>query len=194
MKKIIFLAAFFSSIWSYSQNNNPWIEQDVKKYAGVYHFGISEWESSLYIFVEDDLVCAQLRYGRWSEDHMNWENLYENFKNFNIKGNNVTAKDFTGKFVTYSEDGYTKKGLYTETKRFVWDENGYEIGEKTGLNISIYFSGEYPQASLRKLKDEDFVDMSKQQMKIMRNEIYARYGYIFIAGGEMDKYFRQQEW
>ena len=28
----------------------------------------------------------------------------------------------------------------------------------------------------------------------MRNEIYARYGYIFMKGGGMNVYFRQQDW
>ncbi|UQQ17389.1 YARHG domain-containing protein [Salmonella sp. WGH-01] len=31
-------------------------------------------------------------------------------------------------------------------------------------------------------------------LKIMLNEIYARHGYIFRPGGEMDRYFRQQPW
>ena len=28
----------------------------------------------------------------------------------------------------------------------------------------------------------------------MRNEIFARYGYIFREGGEMNDYFKNQEW
>ena len=28
----------------------------------------------------------------------------------------------------------------------------------------------------------------------MRNEIFARYGYIFKEGGEMEKYFKSQDW
>jgi hypothetical protein len=28
----------------------------------------------------------------------------------------------------------------------------------------------------------------------MRNEIFARYGYKFKSGGEMDKYFKSQDW
>jgi len=28
----------------------------------------------------------------------------------------------------------------------------------------------------------------------MQNEIFARYGYAFIKGGKMEKYFKSQEW
>jgi YARHG domain-containing protein len=28
----------------------------------------------------------------------------------------------------------------------------------------------------------------------MRNEIFARYGYIFRPGGKMEKYFQSQSW
>ena len=31
-------------------------------------------------------------------------------------------------------------------------------------------------------------------LKVIRNEIFARHGYVFIKGGEMDKYFRSKEW
>ncbi len=47
---------------------------------------------------------------------------------------------------------------------------------------------------MRKLNDLELSIKSKQELKIMRNEIYARYGYAFIDGGEMDKYFRHQDW
>lgn len=32
------------------------------------------------------------------------------------------------------------------------------------------------------------------EQRIMLNEIFARHGFIFQAGGEMDQYFRQQSW
>ncbi len=36
--------------------------------------------------------------------------------------------------------------------------------------------------------------MTKNELEIMRNEIFARYGLKFSLGGEMDLYFRQQKW
>ena len=35
---------------------------------------------------------------------------------------------------------------------------------------------------------------SKPELKIMRNEIFARYGHRFKKGGAMDKHFREQAW
>jgi len=36
--------------------------------------------------------------------------------------------------------------------------------------------------------------MTLADLKMMRNEIYARYGYIFKPGSEMDTYFKMQGW
>jgi hypothetical protein len=36
--------------------------------------------------------------------------------------------------------------------------------------------------------------ISKMNLRIIQNEIFARYGYKFIPGGEMDNYFKQQLW
>ena len=36
--------------------------------------------------------------------------------------------------------------------------------------------------------------MTSDQLSIMRNEIYARYGYTFRKKGEMDTYFNNQSW
>jgi hypothetical protein len=36
--------------------------------------------------------------------------------------------------------------------------------------------------------------MTQSDRQIMKNEIFARYGYIFKPQGEMDRYFRKQSW
>ena len=54
-------------------------------------------------------------------------------------------------------------------------------------------SGSYPQASERFLSNGDVVNLNKYQLKIMRNEIFARHGYIFKTP-EMKSYFSQQTW
>jgi len=53
--------------------------------------------------------------------------------------------------------------------------------------------GNYPQASERLLTNSDIAGLSKWQLKIMRNEIYARHGYIFKTD-DMRSYFNQQSW
>ena len=53
--------------------------------------------------------------------------------------------------------------------------------------------GRYPEASTRYLNDADLENKSAKELKIMRNEIFARHGYLFEAG-EMKDYFTKQAW
>jgi hypothetical protein len=53
--------------------------------------------------------------------------------------------------------------------------------------------GEYPIASSRELKQEDILNMTADEMKTMRNEIYARHGYIF-QNKEMMAHFSKMPW
>ena len=65
-----------------------------------------------------------------------------------------------------------------------------------GSSSSYYSSrypGEYPQASERRLTHADVCYLSKWELKIMRNEILARYGYIFKTAA-MREYFSKQDW
>ena len=58
-------------------------------------------------------------------------------------------------------------------------------------NVSI--PGRFPQASERLLTASDLQGLSKNDLKIMRNEIFARHGYIFQTQ-DMKSYFRNQSW
>jgi len=53
--------------------------------------------------------------------------------------------------------------------------------------------GIFPQASMRLLASSDLNGMSKQDSKIMRNEIFARHGYIFKTN-DMKSHFATQSW
>ena len=53
--------------------------------------------------------------------------------------------------------------------------------------------GRYPEASIRYLNDADLEDKSAKQLKLMRNEIFARHGYLFEPG-EIKDYFTKQSW
>ena len=53
--------------------------------------------------------------------------------------------------------------------------------------------GSYPQASERDLDDSELTDMTERELKIMRNEIFARHGYIFKTK-DMKNYFSAQSW
>lgn len=54
--------------------------------------------------------------------------------------------------------------------------------------------GQYVMVFERVLKESDVLGLSKSQLKIMRNEIFARYGHTFKSGGEMEAFFNKQDW
>ncbi|MBZ0201606.1 MAG: protein kinase [Ignavibacteria bacterium] len=54
-------------------------------------------------------------------------------------------------------------------------------------------SGTYPQASERYLSESDLSGLSQFELRVMRNEIFARHGYIFKTD-EMREHFESQSW
>lgn len=65
-----------------------------------------------------------------------------------------------------------------------------EFDEPTDANLDM---GRYPYTSLRKLTHADVAYLSPRDLKIMRNEIFARHGYIFQTN-DMKQYFSKQSW
>ena len=61
------------------------------------------------------------------------------------------------------------------------------------INAQVSSGCKYPEASNRKLTSEDLTGKSLWELKIMRNEIFARYGYKFKTE-EMRDYFNKQKW
>jgi hypothetical protein len=55
------------------------------------------------------------------------------------------------------------------------------------------FPGVFPQASLRLLSEEEVARLSNEQLSLMRNEIFARHGYIFKTRKWID-HFSRQSW
>jgi uncharacterized caspase-like protein/TolB-like protein len=53
--------------------------------------------------------------------------------------------------------------------------------------------GKYPEASTRYLTESDLAGKSAEELKIIRNEIFARHGYIFTTPSMKD-YFSKQSW
>lgn len=54
--------------------------------------------------------------------------------------------------------------------------------------------GDFPQASLLRLSKAYLQTLSKTELKLMRNEIFARYGYQFKKGGNMNTHFETKSW
>ena len=58
---------------------------------------------------------------------------------------------------------------------------------------SRYVPGIYPEGSTRQLRVSDIEGLTSWDLKVMRNEIYARLGYIFKTD-DMKNYFNEQNW
>ncbi len=163
------------------------VEQDDESYAGSYHFGYSEAESTVLVVPYGETLVIQERYGRFTSDE-NWEWACRLFENVRLEGNRFTSDSGGGEFVTYtyrSEEPSMKDEIITVRGLIIDNELGYK--ETDGLDG-------YPDWFTRELTEEDVQEKTKPELRIMRNEIFARYGYTFKAGGEMDTYFRQQRW
>jgi len=61
------------------------------------------------------------------------------------------------------------------------------------INAQVSSGCKYPEASNRNLTSEDLAGKSLWELKIMRNEIFARHGYKFKTE-EMREYFNKQKW
>ena len=77
--------------------------------------------------------------------------------------------------------------------------NGFFAKAKGGGTDNSYgiaassVNGQFPQASSRLLTEGDMNGLSSRDLKIMRNEIFARHGFKFQTR-EMRDYFNNQAW
>jgi serine/threonine-protein kinase len=63
----------------------------------------------------------------------------------------------------------------------------------TPTPAEVAVPGRFPEASTRLLVPSEFVKRSEWDLRIMRNEIFARHGYIFKSA-DMQNYFVRQRW
>jgi hypothetical protein len=73
--------------------------------------------------------------------------------------------------------------------------NSLKIKKKANNNSSYFAKGAgiFPEGSQRYLSYADIEYLSSRDLKIMRNEIFARHGYIFKTS-DMIQHFSEQSW
>jgi len=70
------------------------------------------------------------------------------------------------------------------------------INSSSNINIDLkkyHLNGDYKVASCRLVKNIDLEDLSKTELRLMRNEIFARYGYKFKSI-DLQKHFLSKDW
>ncbi len=177
--------------------DSKYVKSDYKvsksKYSGTYHFGYSEGEYYYRVITSGRKVFLQKVYHDLVivNDKDMWKRIVVNVKGSYFSKNFLYANGFKAKFVKYYEKKKTFNGL------LLMKADGKKIELEIGTKVRSLkkeFPGKYPEGSYKKLTRSMLASKSKLELQIMRNEIYARYGYIFKKGGKMEKYFKSQKW
>ncbi|MEW7280381.1 YARHG domain-containing protein [Aquimarina sp. 2201CG1-2-11] len=164
-------------------------------YEGVYYFGGSESESELKIIYSNGKLFACSKYYDWEIDNWVLKNQRESIKYENEK---LYVSNTPYQLYKYIDDANVllKKGDKGLASFYNEIEN-----EKTHHYLQFNYHstikkplGKYPETSFVKLTSLDLEGFSAKELKVMRNEIFARKGYIFKQGGEMQNYFLQKDW
>lgn len=183
----------FDFNWSIRSNNNLKIVLDVDK---------SVWNWNIENFSKDHIVM-------FSQQHNERRTIIKNNNSSNNKGKSAIITDPDG-FTNVRAGKGTNTNIIYELKTnedFIvypssdkwWKvqlnngQHGYIFHDRVQL-VDNTLKGKYPIASNRVLTQNDLIQMSKSELQIMRNEIFARYGYVFQSGGQMDRYFRNTNW
>ena len=190
----LFQLAFISedSVSAVYGTVEPWLAENESAYQHVYHFGESEMESKLLLIYAGGQWYAQIESGQWADEgSMRWLCHYENLANVKIVGNRFYSDKTNGEFVMSKVGEKVIKGLKVYKS---WSAvEGFEIGYHSH-SVQSNFSGQFKNASYELLTESYLSTLTKKELKIMRNEIYARYRYVFLEGGEMAKYFNKKLW
>jgi hypothetical protein len=108
------------------------------------------------------------------------------------KRGNVNFGEHEGKFVKH-RDFFGDTIYNIKFKPAITDFSPLdELGKRKNLESS--YKGKFIQASTIELTVNDLTGLTPKELQIMRNEIFARYGYTFKEGGEMARYFNNQYW
>lgn len=108
--------------------------------------------------------------------------------------------DVYSEYVGYVESSTNSDYLvWSDIKKSLTSEenDSYKlIDYNENLDLSSYnksVNGVFGVASFRLLKSNDLDNYSKSDLRLMRNEIFARYGYVF-KNKELRDYFLEQDW
>ena len=89
-------------------------------------------------------------------------------------------------------DTADNKEIVLEDTDYLTDEDYECLEEEFAEDTILSTPGDYPQASERLLTEAD-VQLPKAELRKMRNEIFARYGYIFKSQ-DLKEWFGSKPW
>ncbi|MDR1761785.1 MAG: YARHG domain-containing protein [Bacteroidales bacterium] len=171
-----------------------WNVDSIKEYEATYFFGISEGECDLRVIISDGIIVAQTSCYTPDSTTGGLKDTFNTFTNVRIEGNKFYSDQTNGEFMIKKNQYGTVAGLFVYNPWTYKFNNGGEFGPVFPDEEGVYLVGTYPFVSKRILTEQELETYSLDELKIMRNEIFARYGFTFQKGGEMEKYFCEQKW
>lgn len=173
----------------------------LKQNVGIYHFGESEAEWDLIFLPYKDSLVIQVWNGIWGEElgfkNQSWLHKCQTFNNVKIIGSKFYFGIYSGQFVDYKEGKSKTKAVILFSDPIEgrnYKRDSAEVGFYS-TSIDTFFDDIERYGLSLVIKPETFfAKKTKQELKILRNTIYANYGLVFQKDGEMDKYFSKKEW
>ena len=169
----------------------PWL--DGRPLHGSFHFGFSEMEYSQHWFTDAHGRVLTMREagafggedgGQWVIEHTPGKGA------FALKGHEVWLGQKLVGYLVYMEVAGSRHLGWVDLS--TQNSGSVEIGFFTPYEKKL--PGQMPQASRVILTSDYLKRFSKAELKLMRNEIFARHGHRFKAGGAMEKHFQAQSW
>lgn len=113
--------------------------------------------------------------------------------NYPIEGDASTAQSSNSETPEVTTtDNEMPQEVQTSTNKQTYSNQENNIDNSTA-DYNTTTVGKFPEGSNALLGYDDVKDKSLYELKIMRNEIFARHGYIFKTN-DMRKYFNNQSW
>ncbi len=173
----------------------------LKQRVGVYSFGMSEGEWEFVILVNGDKLIVQIWDGTWANNLYTKEPCFQRrcrtFNTVTVQGNKILFGTYSGLFSEFRDKQKTTNALLLfcdPIQGRSYGKDSAEVGHFLSGSNSYYADNERYRLSLFIQPDNYFNGKRKAELKILRNTIYANYGLIFQAGGEMEKFFRNKNW
>ena len=203
----------------YYSNGNMKIKGAYKD--GMKHGRWRKWDSEGNLIYDGSFKYGE-KEGFWREIENGVESKgkYKGGKRFGPWEETTALSQVKGSYVNGKRDGFWEaryddasyKGYYkNDEKDGVWDENGEKIRYKNGKVVSESNNKEQPKEtftnsshpvigealfenlSKHRLSGSDLSSFAKSELRILRNSIFAKHGYIFKSE-DLKMYFSQFEW
>ena len=188
---------------------------------GMKHGRWRKWDSEGNLIYDGSFKYGE-KEGFWREIENGVESKgkYKGGKRFGPWEETSPLSQVKGSYVNGKRDGFWEaryddasyKGYYkNDEKDGVWDENGEKIRYKNGKVVSESNNKEQPKEtftnsshpvigealfenlSKHRLSGSDLSSFAKSELRILRNSIFAKHGYIFKSE-DLKMYFSQFEW